>query len=57
MDTDNIIKKIIRGILLPVCSQDASLSETCAFLVTLQTGLLAAVWTLIDLAIYIALVS
>lgn len=57
MDTDNIIKKIIRGILPPVRSQDASLSGTCAFLVTLQTGLLAAIWTLIDLAIYIALVS
>ncbi|KAG2146097.1 uncharacterized protein EDB93DRAFT_1149660 [Suillus bovinus] len=35
MDTDHIIKKIIR--------------------VTLQTGLLTAIWTLVDLAIYIAL--
>ncbi|KAJ8594688.1 hypothetical protein M405DRAFT_808626 [Rhizopogon salebrosus TDB-379] len=35
MDTDDIIKKIIR--------------------VTLQTGLLTAIWTLIDLAVYIAL--
>lgn len=35
MDTDHIIKKIIR--------------------VTLQTGLLTAIWTLIDLAVYVAL--
>ncbi|KAG1750287.1 hypothetical protein EDB19DRAFT_1871779 [Suillus lakei] len=35
MDTDHIIKKIIR--------------------VTLQTGLLTAIWTLVDLAVYIAL--
>jgi hypothetical protein len=55
MDTDDIIKKIIRGAWLSVDSRVTH--QEMGILVTLQTGLLTAIWTLVDLAIYIALVS
>lgn len=55
MDTDHIIKKIIRGTWFSVGSCDNE--REIGILVTLQTGLLTAIWTLIDLAVYVALVS